>query len=790
MSTTSSEPPKKESNLRGLSKRQILLIAFAYFTLIFLILAIYFVSSAPTPSIPPKNTASSIILATSTATTPSPSTSTATITPTSRPSFTPKPTTTPTPTPSATLTPTRTIIPSLTPAIPSIYNDIYHLVDWTPELASRLIQLLEAYPNSLSTYARGEDNSGYYAAFKYAILAQREALLRFPDADEAGDWLYNLAYNYAQTGNPQAGSLYANLITSELNEKKLRLDELSTWGNNLIPPLAIEKYPLTNLPGQLGNDLIKISISDHGSAFFWLIEKPSGFESYALTSDFDFTQSIGVNFFAADITNDGVNDLAIFRSPLPDSLQPPLPRLFNIAFQPPLELYFTPEIVPDVAPGFHNNWEPISGGSGLESLQFSDMVFPPCPVRVRHAYFWNGNEFEYSGANYQIESDPSLLAYCNLVIDYSLQAWGLNATVELMGSLLPSWPPQTTPEGAPYRPDALDEWRYRLGIYHALLGDTELAHDYLTSLINNPTIPSSEWITPAQHFLNGYQDQRDIYKSCISLPYCDPDLALKSLVATFSESDFSVVIELLETSGITVSSSGFFDFNRNGSSERWIIIRHQPTDKPEFWILGQSSSGVNAVFVDYIESIPPNISYFEPLQEPPIVRLGSKITFIYQPPINNQQPRIQFKAPEVTYAVDLFIEKLNESEEGLLKGNDPARIREDLITLKGSQYFTCDYIYCPYYLYLLGLSNELSGNEPDAVNAYVDLWRDYPRSPYTIIARLKLQGLILPPTPTPSPTIAISLTPSPTLTGTQPTATGTMTPAPTPTETSVGYPYP
>lgn len=660
---------------------------------------------------------------------------------------------------------------------------------------------MEAYPNSLSTYTRGEDNSGYYAAFKYAILAQREALLRFPNADEADDWLYGLAYNYAKTGNPKAGSLYTNLITRELNDKKLRIDELFAWGNRLTPPLTIEKYPLMTLPGQLSNNLIKMSIPEHGSAFFWLIEKPSSFESYPLTSDFDFSHSMGVNFFIADITNDSATDTAIFRSPLPDSLQPPLPRLFSLAFQPPVELYFEPQPVPDVAPGFHNNWEPTSGDAKLENLQFSDTVFPPCPVNVRHTYIWDGNQFEFSRAYYQIESDPTLLGYCTLVIDYSIQAWGLSTTVQLMESLLPIWPPKTTLEGTPYRPDALDEWRYRLGIYHALLGDSDQASEYLNSLVDNPTSPTSEWITPAQKFLNTYQDQRDIYKSCLTLPYCDPDLALKSLVSTFSEDDYASAIVLLETAGLTIRSSGYFDFNHDGSSERWIIIRHQPTDKPEFWILDQSSLGVKAIFIDYIENNHPRVSYVEPVQDPPIVRIDPEITFILQQSIDNQEPYIQFITPKVTYAVDLTKQKLSESEESLLTGIDPAQIKKDLLTLEGSQFFTCDYITCPHFLYLLGLSNELAGDETNAVNAYLDLWREYPRSPYTIMARLKLQGLTLPPTqtPTPLPTQTISTSPTPggtltpptpTLIGTQPTMTSTMTPSPTSTETPVGYPYP
>jgi len=46
-----------------------------------------------------------------------------------------------------------------------------------------------------------------------------------------------------------------------------------------------------------------------------------------------------------------------------------------------------------------------------------------------------------------------------------------------------------------------------------------------------------------------------------------------------------------------------------------------------------------------------------------------------------------------------------------------------------------------YLLYLLGLAYELSGDEHNAVKTYWQLWRDYPDSPYTLIARRKLAAV-------------------------------------------------
>ncbi len=62
--------------------------------------------------------------------------------------------------------------------------------------------------------------------------------------------------------------------------------------------------------------------------------------------------------------------------------------------------------------------------------------------------------------------------------------------------------------------------------------------------------------------------------------------------------------------------------------------------------------------------------------------------------------------------------------------------------------------------------------ERQAVEAYLTLWRNYSRSPFTTMARLKLKGegialtTPVPLTATPSPT--------PTITGTPPTPTATV----------------
>ena len=721
------------------------------------------------------------------------STSTATLTDTPRPSFTPEPTSSPTVTLSPTATLTPSLIPSLTPAFPLSENDQYHLTDWTPELADHLINLLEAYPESLSAFARGDNNAGYFAAFQYAIQAQREALLRFPTAPQAENWLWGLAYNLARTGDPQAGTRFATLITRELNRGSVLLNDLQSWGTQLRNPILIETFPISSAPGLLSNSLIKVSGVESGSAFFWMLETPTGFESYSLTSDFDFLHPTVVNHFIADLNNDGGLDVAIYRSPQPGTTTPPLPRIFSLASQPPVELFFAPHQAPEVATDFRNYWESIQDGGSSGNLQFAVTIFPPCPVNIRHVYFWNGNAFEFQGADYQVNPAPLLLSFCELVIEHASRVWGQEITINLMETLLPLWPPETTPDGAPYPQDALDEWRFRLGLYYTLEGNYSRGMEYFDSLLSNPSSADSRWIAYTQSFSENYGSQRDIYQLCLAAPFCDPGIALKSLAATFSIEDYASDLEIFESAGVTIRSSGFFDFNKDGTTERWLIFRHRPTEKSQFWILVRVANGVDIILVDTVETNQPRITYADLDQDPPIVKIAPSLTFTLHLPENGQASFIQHATPEVVFSAGVTQQRLDEIETGLLEEINPARLRDDLVRLKKSSTFTCDFINCPRFYYLLGFANELAGEERGAVDAYLELWRNYSRHPLNTIARLKLKGLTLPPTPTvtASPTITLTPTLSGTLATLTPTTSGTAgipTATPSLTLTPEGYP--
>ncbi len=95
---------------------------------------------------------------------------------------------------------------------------------------------------------------------------------------------------------------------------------------------------------------------------------------------------------------------------------------------------------------------------------------------------------------------------------------------------------------------------------------------------------------------------------------------------------------------------------------------------------------------------------------------------------------------EGDYLRDYLVEKpLDDLINQLMTGSNPAQIRSQLIQLSQSTSFDCKGAYrCDQVQYLLGLTSELLGDEQAALDAYLQLWEEYPDSFYTVMVRSKL----------------------------------------------------
>jgi hypothetical protein len=71
-----------------------------------------------------------------------------------------------------------------------------------------------------------------------------------------------------------------------------------------------------------------------------LLGKSNDFETYLLTSKFDFAAGLTGGFATGDLTGDGADEVIIFYSPTPQSTLLANPQVFSLLNTPPTELSF------------------------------------------------------------------------------------------------------------------------------------------------------------------------------------------------------------------------------------------------------------------------------------------------------------------------------------------------------------------------------------------------------------------------------------------------------------------
>lgn len=711
-------------------------------------------------------------------------TRTPTSTRTPRPTFTSTATRIPTDTPTPGDTPTPEGPPTLTPAQPVI-GERYRLNNWTVDKAQEVVDYMEAYPNSLTRQARGEDDSNYYAAFQYAALAEAEAILRFPDAPEARTWRWSRAYNLVRTGDPIAGEAYADIITRALNSSEVQVRDLNRWFASQEPRLQLEARRVEGVPNFLNAYLLEIS--GNGGAFILLLETPGAFRSQTLSSDLNLLSSAEYDAITGDLNGDGTEEIVIYQTNPGHPYTISSPKIFDPASEPPVALSLNPAQANfPIGMEYTGLWQAVDQPTGDKDLLFETRIFPACPVIIRQTYQWDGAFFSTTGTDFDVEPSEPTLSFCERIRDHAVNTWGPEAAIAIMEPVLPSWPPSTREDGKPYALDAGDEWRFRLGMYHALAGNAEEAEDYLSGLIAAPALPGSRWTEPARKFLDTLKTS-GLYQACLGTEVCNPRHALEALVRDFSQGDTPQALSLLWQAGVQLRASGYFDFDGDQITESWFTVRHRNHEKLEFWILAPYRDGIKPLLVGTVESNKPRLGYYETvellpagLKLPVVLIEGGTHAFTMDRLPESQEPYLtQVSLPQVY--PDRFVEAVEQASQALFSGEDPEVVQEILLELKEYPGLLCRGTWsCDRYYYLLGLASELAGDISTATDSYLTLWWDYSRSPYTVIARLKLLGAAVQPSATPTITLTGTPGPSPTITvtGTPPTATMTVTGTP------------
>lgn len=717
---------------------------------------------------------------------------TPTITRTRRPTLTPTitPTASKTPVPSLTFTPPGP--PTLTPALPLASNNLYQLQTWTSEQAAHLIDLMEDYPNTLPATARGDNDENYYEAFKFVTMALSEALLRFPDAPESQQWRWRLALNLARVGDPAAADHFAELITQSLNSGEVKPEDLDDWFFENEKRLELTAIQIDSPEDYLNAWLV--DMSGAGSAHLLILETHSGYQSYVLTNNFDFVNKPDYAAFTNDLNGDGFAEIVIYPADNSGATSLDAPTIFSLAEFPPLELNIEQSEYPfEIGMEFDGRWEPVENREGSQDLRFRTTVFPACPLEITRTHHWNGEVFELTEVTYSVDPNPSTLSFCRFIVDHAAAAWGPGAAASIMETLATSWPPSLDQDGKPYPIDAQDEWQFWMGVYHALAGNRERADEILKELTNLPSVSNRQWVDAANRFKGIYKSEGDLYRACLEVEHCDPRLALSRIVETLPRDSYSTLLSTLWDAGITQRTSGYFDFDGDDTKESWFTVRHRPSEKLELWVLMPYRDAIQPLFVDVIDKNRPEFSYYDDDQLPPVILLDGSQPFVVKRVPGSQKPYL-VRASLPQFFPDRFREGVAAAKIALLTGTDPSTVQKELLALQKSPGLLCRNTWsCDEYYYLVGLAAEMAGDKSTAIEYFLRLWRDYLRSPFTIMARLKLRGTGVLPSATITGTLPATATPvgslTPTLTGTPPTATSTS-PGTIPSATATISPTP
>jgi hypothetical protein len=754
------------------------LIFFAFGILVFLGMLINFISH---PAAGPTLVNITQLFTLTPVSSPSP-TSTSTFTLTPRPTWTSRPSATTTLTSTPTRTTTPTLIRTLTPATPAGINNWYELKPWNLAEQSRTIELLKA-----NTILTSSDDS-----FRALAYAEGEAILRFPQALDAAQWRWDRAYNFVRINDPLGITIYSDLIQAAIAAGQVRLNDLHSWFSIYETRLTLQFSSLPPQPGELGRGIIEIM--GEGSAYLWVIEDPLGTRVYPLLNDINFTQPHENAFLYEDLNGNNTPELVIYRRSTPGLTLMVTPHIFDLTVLPPVQLSIEAQVPVDFGLEPQTEINIINHSQVNNTLQVTNILLPACPVYVTQEYRWSGDHFVVTPLDSQLAPVIGLAAYCETVLDVASANWGPERSIIVARALFDFWPPENDIQGHPYPADALDKLRYRFGILYALAGQSSNAIKEFSELIDSPVTSTSTWVTPAEQFLRTYQEPPDLFSACQQAQFCNLRDAFRTMVKMSDATAPDQAIAYLQSHGVTIRSSGIMDFDKDGQGERWIIIQPKPGAKLEFWILYRAQSKIQAVFVQVFEA-GESLPYFhQPAGDTPVIQfeLHRGFVFKYLPSSNIayvQWVDVEYARP--TIIRDGYQQALND----LTSGSDPSLIRDRLLELYNSPRFAGDCIafnFCDQFHYTFALVYDLLGESGNAIDQFLWVWRNYNKSPFALMARLKLNYFPLPtytrtpvPSRTPIPTRTITPTRTATTTTTQtPTTTLTATPTATITPTS------
>jgi hypothetical protein len=231
---------------------------------------------------------------------------------------------------------------------------------------------------------------------------------------------------------------------------------------------------------------------------------------------------------------------------------------------------------------------------------------------------------------------------------------------------------------------------------------------------------------------------------------------MEYVVNNIPEGADNELVDYLKDLGISILSSGYFDFDfdfdGDREAEQWVVIQPRNGEDLEFWILARAQAGVKALFASTVVSANPSITLFKPIKGRNLIQLENQTLFTFHRLSTNGNPYVfPVETANVEERANLpdTPDFLSVAIKELLAGADPNEIVERMLTIQSDPNFELT----ENFYYYLGLAYELAGDEEAAVDAYLKQWEIFPykirtyftgdefiiQYHYTMMARFKLE---------------------------------------------------
>jgi hypothetical protein len=290
--------------------------------------------------------------------------------------------------------PTDSPTPTITPLVPPPPSTAApSLIEWTPDQANTLIKALEQYPETLqgSYY-------GYVDAFRYAQLALREALHRFPNSQYSEQWHWDEIFLRMQAGEIGFPEAYAQLIQAAFDHQDTDLKHFPDWFRAHEPRLDSQVIALPSQPGLPDGSLIEISHSNQLAGFYlWAPKTSSSLKVYPISPNRpeSFGGEGGLHYDLVDLTGDGHPEWVVLNSySHGPAFQYVIPTIVDLAQIPPRQLPFLPK-APAFALTYQSQWPCLLQPWKSTGIRLLDAFGSACPeITFELDYQWTGKDFQ------------------------------------------------------------------------------------------------------------------------------------------------------------------------------------------------------------------------------------------------------------------------------------------------------------------------------------------------------------------------------------------------------------